>query len=100
MKERNLTPPLKPHSHTSRCDRAMVQMVPRREKVKAGCGVGWRKTFKGCLELPDRSAIFCVSYFCNTEDGLYRRSIKPRGTSQTEEVATLLEPCLAKIQRF
>lgn len=68
MKARNLTPPLKPRSHTSRCDRAMVQMVQRGEKVKAGCGVGWRKTFKGCFELPDGSAIYCVSYLCTKEN--------------------------------
>lgn len=32
MKERNLTPPMKPHFHTSCCDRTMVQMVPWRGK--------------------------------------------------------------------
>lgn len=64
MKERkNLTEAAfcKKKNNTSCCDRAMVQMVPRGEKVKAGCGAGWRKTFKGCLKLPDGSAIYCVS---------------------------------------
>lgn len=49
----------------------MVQVVLHREKLKAVCTAGWRKTFKGSLKLPDGPATCCVSckavYLCKRE---------------------------------